>query len=136
MASRLYTQFRYSLEKYVVDLWGHADIGASGAVSAVAGGGISNVVKEATAGQYTIVLEDKYNRLLDVDVKIMDDAVTSVAQVQILQNPATVQADFVGDKSVTIQCLDFAGAAVNPASGARLVLHVTVRNTQVGPYDV
>ena len=39
------------------------------------------------------------------------------------------------DKTFKIQCLDFAGAAVNPTSGCQLKIKVTLRNSSYGPAD-
>lgn len=69
MASRLYKQFLFSLNPMLSYLEGNFAVGNSGAVSAVKGGGISNVVRLA-AGQYQIVLEDPYNRFLGMNAWI------------------------------------------------------------------
>lgn len=66
MASRLFKQFLFSLNPMLTYIEGSFSIGATGAVSAVKGGGISNVVR-LSAGCYQVKLEDSYNRLLMTD---------------------------------------------------------------------
>lgn len=126
---------RWSYEKEVGDIYCMVVIGASGAVSSVSGGGLLSVTKETTAGQYSIALAAGYQKLLDLSCKVVDDAVTSVAAVQVLEDPAALQADFKADSTVKIQCLDFAGAAVNPASGAALMIKLSVRFNPSSVFD-
>lgn len=118
-----------SMEKDVVHLYANITVGASGAVSASQGGGLVSVVKEATAGQYTVTLDKGYNRLLALQATVVDDAVNSVATVQLLQTAAAAQTAAQSTGAFVIQCLDFAGAAVNPTSGAQLLLKFELRRT-------
>jgi len=126
---------RWSLEKEVGDIYGSITVGASGAVSASQGGGVLSVTKLATAGQYAIQLSSKYQRLLMASAVVVNSSATSVAAVQVLEAPSTVQADFKGDGNLVVQCLDFAGAAVNPASGAKILFKLEVRFNPIGPFD-
>jgi hypothetical protein len=118
-----------------VTLFGSAVIGSSGAVGTVKGGGIASVVKESTAGQYTITLEDLWSRFLGFNAGITDDAVSAIAHIQVLMDPATLQATVASTGAITIQCLDYAGAAANPASGSVLSFRITLRKSSVGPWD-
>ena len=141
MANRWFDQFQYAYEKDTVSVYGYVDIGASGAVSGYSGGGIASVVKESTAGQYTITLSDKFSRFLDFAAQVVDDAISQIMNVQVLENPATIQADVATGKSLTMQCLTFTSSsnptkvAGNPADGARIMFKFVFRNTSVGPYD-
>ncbi len=127
---------RWSYEKEVGDLYCTVNIGASGAVSSVTGAaGILSVAKEATAGQYTITLAAGYQRLLHVNARVVAASASSVANVQVLETPSTLQDDFKSANAITIQCLDFAGAAVNPASGAALMLNLVVRFNPSSVFD-
>jgi hypothetical protein len=137
MANKYLNQFQYTYEKDTVTLYGEFTVGASGAVTSgtVKGGGLSGVVKESTAGQYSITLSDYFQRLLYVEALNVDDAVSAWATVAVLEDPSALQTDFKADKTFKIQLQDFAGAAVNATSGAQIKLKITCRNTTVGPYD-
>ena len=135
MSNRLLNQFQYTYEKDTVTIYGSVSVGASGAVSAIQGGGIAAAAKESTAGQYTITMSDKFSRLLDFSAQIVDDANSAVAHIQLKQAPETLQADVKGDKQILIQCLDYAGSAANPADGSAIFLKIVMRNSSVGPYD-
>lgn len=135
MANRFLQQFSYFFERNVVTIFAKALIGASGAVTSFKGGGLASVVKESTAGQYLITLSDKYNQLLKVEGAVVHATISGVAAVQVLENPASIQADFLADKTFKIQCVDYTGAAVNPPSGAQIELEIKVRNSTSGPFD-
>lgn len=133
-------QFQYTFEKDTVTIFGQFKVGASGAVTAgsVKGGGVSGVVKESAAGQYSIKFKDKYSRLLDFGAQVIDDAVSDIVKCQILENPDSIQSDVKSDGVLTIQ---FAGigtapalAAANPADGALVMFRAVFRNTTVDPF--
>lgn len=138
MGAHRLQQFRYSLEQQVAEFWGVINIGASGAVSSFSGANILNVVKESTAGQYSITLGDKYFKFLEFSAKIVDDAISQVTSIQVLEDPAALQADFKADSTFKIQLLAPTDAstttliAANATSGAQVMFRVTVRNTSVG----
>ena len=125
----------WTFEKEVGKIYGVLTIGASGAVSSFDGGGILNIVKESTDGQYSITLAAGFQRLLMVQAMSVAAANSTVASVQILETPANLQSDFKSDRTFAIQCSDFAGADVNPASGEALLLEITVRMSPIGPFD-
>ena len=136
MANRNFNQKQYSLELEPVKLYARVSIGASGAVVAGKNGlGITSFVKEATAGQYTITFQDSFAKFLFLQSLVIDDVVANVASIMVLENPANLQADLKADKKMKIQCLDFAGAAVNPTSGAQILLEITMRQSCIGRGD-
>lgn len=128
MANRNYNRVQ-ALEKEVKLVYASIVIGAAGAVGTVKG--LASAVKETADGQYTITLQDKYDRLLGSNAGIVAATATNVAAIQVLENPSTFQADFKSTATYTIQCLDFAGAEVNPASGSVLSIVLHVRNSSV-----
>lgn len=134
-SSRNYYKNPYTLEVDTVTMFLAIVIGAAGAVTSISGGGISGVTKEAAAGQYSIALEDKFARLLHAHVMGVDDAALTFAQAQIFENPATLQADVKADGVFKIQLLDFAGVAVNAASGTTLLVEIKMRQSVIGRYD-
>jgi len=131
MANRLYQQFQYTAERAPVTLYATLAVGASGAVSAVKGYGISSITKESTAGQYSSVLSDKFTRALSVQAQIVHSAISAAATVQVLETPAALQADVVAGTGFKIQLVDAAGAAVNAESGAQVFIQVVVVNSSV-----
>ncbi|MCB0801746.1 MAG: hypothetical protein KDB74_01495 [Flavobacteriales bacterium] len=143
MANRYLEQFQLSFEKYLCTIYGEFSIGSSGAVTAgtVKGGGVSAVVKESADGQYSITLEDYWGKLVDFDAQIVDSAVSQIAKIQILEDPATLQTDFKADKTFKIQCLSIESdatpqlIAANPASGDQIKFKIVVRNSLEGKFD-
>lgn len=124
-----------SYEADTVKIYGSIVVGAAGAVTSFAGGGISGVVKETAAGQYSITLADRLNRLLFVSGMVVQGAISTVAQLQVLEDPATLQTDVKADRTFKVQLVNASLLAVDLASGAELKLEITVRRTSVGPYD-
>ena len=136
MANRNFNQKHYSYELEPVKIYGRLTIGASGAVVAGKNGlGILSIVKETAAGQYTITFQDTFAKFLFLTALAIDDAASNVAKVQAFEDPTTLQANLKADKKLTIQCLDFAGAAVNPTSGMQILLEVTMRQSCIGRGD-
>jgi len=136
MANRSFNQTQYSFEILPVKLYGKLLIGAAGAVSGTKFGlGILSIVKETADGQYSITLKDKYAQLLGFSSTIIAPIATVGGQVQIFETPSAIQADIKADKTFKIQILDFAGAAVNLASGDELKFELTMRQSKIGRGD-
>jgi hypothetical protein len=136
MSNRYLKQFSYTFEQDVCSLFATLVVGASGAVTQAKGGGIASIVKEATAGQYTIELEDKWNQLLMVQAVIVDDAISSAIQFQIFEDPSLLQSDLKADKKFKVQFFDEAAAAINLTSGAQVKFEIKVRRSGVAPFDI
>lgn len=115
-------------EKEIKIMYATIDIGSSGAVSDNKG---LTAVKESTAGQYTLTLPQKWNKLCSNVANAMHPTASLVAAIDILGTPATFQASFRSSSTIVIQCRDYAGAAVNPASGTQLRLQFHFRNSTV-----
>lgn len=97
MANRNFHNMRYSLTADVVSLFGSFDIGAAGAVANAVGNGVTPSL--TATGRYKITLEDKYNRFLGYDAKIVCDidgtaatALTGKLDVQTITLPAKASA--------------------------------------------
>lgn len=131
MANRLYQQFQYTAERAPVTLYATLAVGASGAVSAVKGYGIASITKEATAGQYTVVLSDKFTRALSVQAQIVHSAISAVKHFQVIETPAQLQSAVVGGTGFVVQLINNAGAAANLESGAQVFIQVVVVNSSV-----
>jgi hypothetical protein len=114
----------FGMEKDVKQIFAKASIGASGAitVSAANSKGISSIVKESTAGQYTVTFGtpasvqaasvDKYKKVLSVK-HIVESASDPAAPIMhILSNTVA------SDGKLVLQFLAPDGTtATNPASG-------------------
>lgn len=138
---RTKNQFQLTYEQDTVTIYGSFAVGASGAVASSQGGGIVSVTKESTAGQYTIALSEQFARFLHLDAQVVDDAVSQVAKIQLLEDPATLQAAVKTDRALTIQCLAIESdatpqlIAANPAEGALVTLRIVCRQSSSGPFD-
>lgn len=131
----IYSHNTMVLERDVVHLYADVVIGASGAVTSAKGGAIASVTKQATAGQYNVVLDAGFQKLLHVSAQMVGASATGVCSIDVLQSAASVAANLKTGAAITIQCYDYAGAAVNPASGSVIKLKLEVRRTVTGPFD-
>lgn len=125
MANRLFQQFRFSLEKQVVELWFKATIGASGAPTLVAADskGVASISRNS-AGEYTITLQDTYVKLLDASFCQLLAGGVNAAPVACLQSEAVAST-----KTIVVQFSSGAGAAADMDSGTVLRGRVTVSNS-------
>lgn len=128
MANRYMQQFLFGFNHMLTFLEGNVSIGASGAVGTLKGSGIASVTKNST-GNYTIVLEDKYMKLLGSDFSFVSASFSGVFSVEIVD--ASVDAHVQDGTGINIVCYDATGAAVNPASGAVLYFNFMLRNSSV-----
>lgn len=135
MANRYFYKNHYSLEVDIVNLYGLINVGAAGAVSSIKGGGVVSVVKNVTAGNYTITFADKFSHFFGLKAVVISPTINTVANVQILATPATIQADIASTKQVTIQLLDYAGLAVDAPSGASINFEGKFRVSSIGRFD-
>lgn len=134
--NRLLNQFQYTYEKDSVTVYGSVLFGATGAVTSYLGGGVTSVTKvAATTGQYLITFDDQFCRFLMANFCVVNDALTAISQVQLLQEASTLQADVTANKSFIMAVADDAGAAVDPEDGAAIYFQIVFRRTDVGPFD-
>ena len=131
MSNRIYDR-ALCLDKQVVFLFGNFVVGSTGAVGSVKGLGISGVVRNST-GNYTITLSDAYSRYLYGDASLLHNTnFSGVSNVEIQQDPATFQSSFQTNKTITLQCYDNSGSAVDPAVASVLGFMVVARRSSVG----
>lgn len=125
MSNRLMSQFRYSLEKKVVDLYADVTFGASGAPTLVAAKskGIKSISR-TSAGKYVVTLQDSYTRLLMMKhVFINATAPASPGAYVFAQtvgsvNPPTITVVF-----------NAAGTATDPASGEEVLIQISLSDS-------
>lgn len=136
MANRLYRQFRNTLEPQVVDIFAQVSFGSSGAptLSAANSKGVVSVSRTAT-GRYVFVFGTNASSL-DTYVKLLGVVPTWDATANSGTAPAApltyIYANAIstaGSASVTVQCLDAAGVAADPASGEIVHLDFTFKNS-------
>lgn len=121
MANRLLQQFRYSLEKQVVDLWAKVSIGAAGAPTITRAKGIASITRNA-AGRYTIVLQDNYYAFLKASATPIIAGVTAAPGFNVF-------SEAVASGSLIVQFSDAAGAAVDPGNGEVITLMISLSNS-------
>lgn len=135
LKQHVYSRDTMVLERDVVHLYVDVVVGASGAVTSAKGGALLSVTKLATAGQYSVLLDAGFQKLLHVSAQMLGASASGVSSIDVLQAPATVVTNLKTGAALVIQCYDYAGAAVNPASGSVIKLKLEVRRTTVGPFD-
>ncbi len=128
MANRLFKQFVNTLEAGVVKLYGSVTFGSSGAVSSQTSKGFTVTIVDSEAGRYLVTLEDSYSQFLccNVVTELAADAaagtdgyIPAVRNVSVADSTPTFQ----------IQFTDAAGADVDPASGFKAHIEITLKNS-------
>lgn len=131
MANRMFYLPEGSLENRVVDVFVDITIGASGAVTSGAGKGVASVVKESAAGQYTITLQDQYSSLLAASIVRIHTADSDPATVGV-ETRLLSEAVSAATPTVVMQCATSDdGAKANPASGARFLVCLKLKNSTI-----
>jgi len=118
-----------SAEKKLVKVYGALTVGSSGAVSSEVGQ--LSFVKESTAGQYSVTSDQAFYRVMAVNITKVGASISLVCSASILETPSSLQSDFRSDKTFKIQCVDYAGSAVNPASGEVLMFEVVCQAGEI-----
>ncbi len=121
----------YSMHVSPVMLDATISIGASGAVSSVVGSTIASASKIST-GIYTIVFQDNYAGLYAAmgSMQSPSSGLSGVSTIEI-QNAPAASVSASSSPSITVKCLDAAGAVVNPASGSALNVLMILSNSSV-----
>lgn len=106
-------------------------IGASGAVSSFVGPLVASVVHSST-GVYLINLQDAYFVSLVAmgSCQSPSSGLSGVSTIEI-QNAPSASVSNASAPSITIKCLDAAGALVNPASGSAINVLTIMNNSAV-----
>lgn len=125
MANRFFNQFRLSLEKQVVDLFGRVTFGSTGAptLDAVNSKGIKSIVRNS-AGNYTVTLSDSYVRLLLA--KHIFISASAPASPSLYIASETVKTP--SGPAIVLQ-FNAAGTATDPASGEEVRLQFVLKNS-------
>jgi len=130
MANRNFSRVQ-ALQKEIKIIEGSVVIGATGAVGTVLGLGVDSITRNAT-GNYTITLEDAYNRLVGLSTFFSGTTESAVFSVQV--DDATPQAS-IKSKDIILQCYDAAGSDVDPAQTVLMHFSLLLRNSSLGQTD-
>ena len=128
MADRMFYPAEGSLEVRVVSIFGSITFGTTGAVDAFDGVGVASVARNST-GNYTITLDDSYNKFLHWSGTLLDTADSDPASVG---TSPRVDSESITSNSFDIQFYDFTdGSAADPADGAKITWRGDFRNSTV-----
>jgi hypothetical protein len=146
MANRFLQQFRFGFEKMPVDVYAVINIGASGAPTLEAwtpstgGGGsyaaaqstgfrgVKSIVRNGT-GDYTLTLQDSYQRLVGFDVTFQSATTAkAVAPIVSIQGTGTTLGTSTGG-TIRFFTQSAANTAADPASGEVMLIHVALQNS-------
>ncbi len=100
MSNRNWYNELKSGEPNPVFLFGECTIGAAGAVSGIKGNGISTITKESGTGNYSFLLEDKYNKLLSFNAAMVAVS-TTVAKTCLTGRAETQTVTFKAKSAST-----------------------------------
>lgn len=122
MANRTYNR-RQALEKEVKDLYIKISIGASGAPSLVSGAAIGAAsISRNSAGDYTLVLQDRYVALKYMDAILLDSAAEDI-RVQL-------KSEAINSSAKSVSFFTLTGATpTDPSNGAQILLKLELKNT-------
>lgn len=122
MANRNFNRYQ-ALEKEVKAIYADVAIGASGAPTLTAGLGVASIEKNDT-GDYTVTLQDAYNRLMSMSIQHGAAAAEDLTFQLVAE-------DVDGAKTVNFLCLT-AGTETDPSDGSRLLIKFELKNSSVG----
>lgn len=129
MADRAFSQFRYALEKKVVDLYADITFGLTGAptLNTSNSKGIRSISR-TSAGLFVVTLQDTYRRVLQVDATFIVAAGSFPAAPQ-----CQIAASAVGTVAAPTVTLQFANptgtTATDPANTERVLIHIALSNS-------
>lgn len=121
MANRNFNR-KQALEKEVKEIYAKITHGSSGAPTLTTGVGISSITRNTT-GDYTLVLQDKYNSLKMAEATLIK---SSGEDIRMQIKSETVSSNG------TINYLTLTGSsATDPSSGSILLLKFELKNSSV-----
>lgn len=111
------------LEQGVTTLYVKLTVGATGAVSAKSGYGLSNIVRNS-AGNYTITLDRKFKKLLNVSdtvIQATPQGLKMTVEANGVASAGTIQLEYNTD----------GGVATELSSGTIVLFAITVADTSL-----
>ena len=127
--NRLYTQFRLSLEKRMIDIYAQFSVGATGAptLNAPLSKGVASVAR-VSAGLYDVTLADPYVALMGVLPTITLASGAPAAVGGMVVRSYSIAS---GRAVIRVLFVDGAGAAVELNNGAVVNLKFELKGTSV-----
>ena len=127
MANRQLQQFQLSFEKQLVHIFASVTFGSSGAptLNAAASKGVKSITRNST-GDYTIVLQDTYNQLMNVK-HVFNNASAPAAPAMYLKASGTNVSSLSSPQIEMV--MNSGGTATDPASGENLLIHIVTKNS-------
>lgn len=110
-----------AIEQGVTTLYVKLTVGASGAVSASSGYGLVSITKEATAGEYTILLDRNFKKLLAVAPTVIQGTTQGLSWV--------VATDSISTAASIKVAASVGSTATNPSSSTIVLFAITVADT-------
>lgn len=108
------------MERAVVSLFAEIAIGATGAPTLLAGNGIESVTRSA-AGEYLVTLQDKYYRLLGLNV-VLEAVAAENVRFQIKEEAVK--------ESKTLSFFSLLGGVpTDPSDGSKIRLEIKLKNS-------
>lgn len=112
-----------TIEQGVTTLYVKLTVGASGAVSSSSGYGLTSITKEATAGEYTILLDRKFKKLLAVVPSVIQGTTQGLSWV--------VATDSIASAGSLKMAFSVDAVATNPSSSTIILFAITVADTSM-----
>lgn len=151
MADRQFQQFSYTIEKAPVTLWIPVAFNATGAPTLLQWNPASRIYAAAptvgsrhgansitrnSVGNYTVVLHDAYQRVLEVDVSLITSAnpVAGSVAIRAASNPnaanaVTATGMDTTSRQVTFVLFSAAGTPADPAATELGLIKLTLQNS-------
>jgi hypothetical protein len=128
MANRTFHAAK-SLDREVVSLFGILTIGAVGAITSQDCNGFS--VARTGVGAWTITLGDRYGALFGINSSYLHATTPSGGKLEMVADNSGAAAKTITAKWVNDAAVAGTFAPADPASGAKIYLHIQLRNTAV-----
>lgn len=119
------SQFNYNMQGKLVSLYGKVTFGAAGAPTLSEAQGIASIVRNS-AGNYSITLQDKFKKLLQVNMMQLNATAQAAPIRQVISELVSTT------KVIVIQYYAANGTtATDPASGELLELSIMLNESSV-----
>lgn len=129
MANDRMTQFRYSYENQVCDIFARISIGATGAPTLVAtvpnpNQGIVSIVRNS-AGRYTLTLKSNFGRLMMLKHVFLNATAPAAPGMYIISDNSASATP-----TIVLQ-FNSGGTSTDPGSGEVMMLQLSLKNSSV-----
>ena len=130
MAARNFQSRVFTLNHDMVIIEGNVVIGGTGAVGTIKGSGVKNVIRNSL-GNYTIVLEDTYQRYLGGFIGMIHTGTNGSGISSVEVADYAVNAGVQAGTGIIVQCFDGANAKADPIAGSVMGFFCFLRNSSI-----